>query len=991
MRPGVRPGAAAFALVAALVAALSTGGVEAAAHEPGELDSRLAQVAAVAVRAEAAALRTARESGLPTANGRVRVVVEGSSAQGAEAVRAAGGDVVQRVGGLVEALVAPADLRRLSEAPGVSLVRAPYTAVPAVVGEGVAKLNATAWHAAGTPGFTGAGVKIAVIDLGFGGLDAAIAAGELPAGLQPIDRCPGKLLSTTHGVGVSEIVHDVAPGAELTLVCVATELDLAQALADAKARGVRVIVHSVLWLNTSRGDGTGGPGTPDAITADARTSGLLWVNAAGNETQKHWSGTFTDTNSDGLHEFAGADTTNGISVASTGEVCAFLKWDEWPVTDDDFDLELVLPDGTVFASSTFRQNGDDPPTEASCGLPGGAQLAVRIRRIAGNGTPRFDLFWIAPGQLQFQVSGGSVAEPGTAPHVLAVGAICSHTGALQPYSSRGPTIDGRTKPDLVSYDAVSTGTYGVSTACTGTAGFAGTSAAAPHVGGAAALLLEERPGLTPADLQAVLEGKSIDLPPTGFDNDTGRGRLFLAPDVPAVADAAARLVEQTTATAAGAISPQTVRTTYRFEYGTTAAYGSSTVETPAGAASVSAPLTGLQPETTYHYRLVATNPFGTSAAPDGTFTTLAYRPPTATTGTATNVGSSGASLTASVNPNGKPTSVAFELGSTAGYGSTTATVTVPAGNTPVPVSMSVSGLAPTASYHFRVVAQNELGMTTGADEVLTTTAPPAGGGGGGGGGSGPDLELTGGVDRATVPAGDAVLYHARVRLANAAASPGTSEAILTATLPPGAELTSAKASRGPGCNGEATVVCPLSFISGNVDGDVELGVRLTRAGAAALALSVRANEPDPDGANNAVTVVVTVTGRSVANNGVESRAPKIVLRRSAAARALKAVVRGRLATMAAELSVDKAARLRLRVVDLRTGRGVRLAKGSRLGVKALTGRAPFLETRLARAGAVRASAVLERALLLHGRRYALELVAVDAAGRAARLRVPFTV
>jgi hypothetical protein len=988
MRSGARSAVAALLLAVAIVATAPAGGAG-SASDLWRLDGNLARVAETAAAADAGtALGAARESGVATDGGRVRVVIEDAGSGAEPAVRAVGGEVLRREGGLVSALVPPEGLERLGDAGGLARVRAPFPAVPAVVGQGVSKLNASAWHAAAAPGFRGAGVHVAVIDLGFGGLQTAIGAGDLPAGVEVVNRCRDRLESTTHGTAVAEIVHEVAPGAELTLICVVDEVDLAQALADAKARGVKVIVHSVLWLNTSRGDGSGGPGTPDALAADARANGILWVNATGNHALKHWSGTFTDANGDRVHEFAPGDTTNGVSPSPTGEVCAYLKWDEWPVTDEDFDVELVLPDGTVVASSNARQNGDDTPTDAACASGGGNPLAVRIRRVAGTGTPRFDLFWIATGSLEYRTAAGSVAEPATSPLVLGVGAVCSHTQALEPFSSHGPTIGGVTKPDLVSYDAVSTTTFGASSTCSGTgSGFLGTSAATPHVGGAAALVLEERPGLTPAQVEQVLEGKTVDMAPAGVDADTGHGRLFLSVDPPTPSTAPASLVEQTTATVAGTIDPPIARTTYRIEYGSTQAYGSATAETPAGGSAVAAPLTGLAPETAYHYRVVATNPFGTGQAADGTFTTLAYRPPSATTGGPGGVGSAGATLGATVNPNGKPTAVSFELGPTPTYGLVTGAVALPAGNASVAVAVPVTGLAAATTYHFRVVAENELGRVVGADQVLTTTAAPPGAGGGR-----PDLEVIASADRATAHPGDSVRVRVRVRLKNAGAASSASDAVLTAVLPAGAELVSAAVNRGPGCTGASTLVCPLSFISATATGELELVVRLLREGTARIALSVHALEQDLDAADNAATVAVTVAraAGAAASAGGGNRPPKLVLRRPAAARLQRAVARGATARVPTDVSVDEPARLRLRVLDLKTGRTVRLAAGSRLGPTRLRARAVVLASRLARPGVVHVLAVVDRTALVRGRRYALELSAVDAGGRAARLRVRFT-
>jgi hypothetical protein len=80
----------------------------------------------------------------------------------------------------------------------------------------------------------------------------------------------------------------------------------------------------------------------------------------------------------------------------------------------------------------------------------------------------------------------------------------------------------------------------------------------------------------------------------------------------------------------GTIHPEGKETTYVFEYGLTTAYGAQTEQASAGSADsaqpVAAEVSGLQPETTYHFRLVATNDDGTTRGPDKSFTTLAAPP-----------------------------------------------------------------------------------------------------------------------------------------------------------------------------------------------------------------------------------------------------------------------------------------------------------------------------------------------------------------------------
>jgi hypothetical protein len=114
-----------------------------------------------------------------------------------------------------------------------------------------------------------------------------------------------------------------------------------------------------------------------------------------------------------------------------------------------------------------------------------------------------------------------------------VGAGCWQGSDLERYSSQGPTIDGRVKPDLIGPDSVSSFTFGPFSGC-GVSGFAGTSAATPHVAAAAALVKQMSPAFGPAELQAYLEENAVDLGAPGKDSAFGSGQLLLgaAPRLP---------------------------------------------------------------------------------------------------------------------------------------------------------------------------------------------------------------------------------------------------------------------------------------------------------------------------------------------------------------------------------------------------------------------------------------------------------------------------
>src|SRR5947209_2775535 len=123
---------------------------------------------------------------------------------------------------------------------------------------------------------------------------------------------------------------------------------------------------------------------------------------------------------------------------------------------------------------------------------------------------------------------------------------------------------------------------------------------------------------------------------------------------PVLATGGTTSVTTTSATLTGAVNPEGQSTTYYFEYGTTTAYGVMTPSASAGQDSttvrVSASIGSLSPSTTYHYRIVAANMFGTTQGVDKTFMTAALQPPTATTGGSTSVTATSATLGGTVNP-----------------------------------------------------------------------------------------------------------------------------------------------------------------------------------------------------------------------------------------------------------------------------------------------------------------------------------------------------
>jgi hypothetical protein len=161
-----------------------------------------------------------------------------------------------------------------------------------------------------------------------------------------------------------------------------------------------------------------------------------------------------------------------------------------------------------------------------------------------------------------------------------------------------------------------------------------------------------------------------------------------------------------------------------FQYGLNTSYSNATAVSDVGAGNVSlalSELVGLAANTTYHFRVVAYNTGGTNDGADLSLITSPL-PPAVTTEGATGVdGHGNAVLNASVNPNGGGTTVYFQYGLTASYGSISTSGYAGAGTTPQPVGIAISSLDGVSYYHYRAVAYNNGGTSYGADQSFNSS------------------------------------------------------------------------------------------------------------------------------------------------------------------------------------------------------------------------------------------------------------------------------
>ncbi len=189
-------------------------------------------------------------------------------------------------------------------------------------------------------------------------------------------------------------------------------------------------------------------------------------------------------------------------------------------------------------------------------------------------------------------------------------------------------------------------------------------------------------------------------------------------------------VQPTSATLNGTVDPDGVQVnSCEFEYGTTTSYGQTAACAQASVGSgtipvpVSANLTGLQPNTTYHFRLLATNANGTNYGTDTTLTTTG--PPRIDGVWAANVASTSATLQADINPLW-PTDAEYRLeyGTTTSYGTALSSI-LGGGPNDVLVSFHRQELQPDTTYHYKLTVSNIYGTSESSDHTFTTQ--PAGG------------------------------------------------------------------------------------------------------------------------------------------------------------------------------------------------------------------------------------------------------------------------
>ncbi|MEM9004702.1 MAG: S8 family serine peptidase [Cyanobacteria bacterium P01_F01_bin.86] len=480
-----------------------------------------------------------------------------------------GAEDITVFGRVVSAKLPPEKLEDAAQLSSLLFARpayAPISSAGSVTGQGDVALNAD--EARSNFRVDGSGITVGILSDSFnnlGGEAADVASGDLPSGVLVLDE-----LDTGNGEdegrAMAQLVHDVAPGADLQFhTAFEGQASFAQGIVDLANAGSDIIVDDIFYHTE--------PMFQDGIIAQAVdqvvADGVSYFSAAGNTGAQSYESAFRGVNDPTLessylwHDFDptdGVDTRQNFTLANNESILLSFQWDE-PFASaggagsrSDLDIFILDENEQTVASGDDYNIGADAVEVVSFTNTTGSTATFDI--LIGQYLPEGEITPTLIKYIDFE-GGTDDAEYFTdsatayghvnASGALAVGAayyedtpefgqadpIAESFTALggipilfDPAGNRLDTPEKRDTVDFVAPDG-SNNTFFGSTDFDddGLPNFFGTSASAPQAAATAALMLELDPELTPAEIEQALEATAIDMATPGFDPLTGAGLI----------------------------------------------------------------------------------------------------------------------------------------------------------------------------------------------------------------------------------------------------------------------------------------------------------------------------------------------------------------------------------------------------------------------------------------------------------------------------------
>ncbi|NND32396.1 MAG: S8 family serine peptidase, partial [Saprospiraceae bacterium] len=458
------------------------------------------------------------------------------------------------------------DMTGMNAAKSIKLVYKPITNIGAATSQGdIAQRSDVARALYNVNGF---GSKIGVLSDSYDDLGGAandIATGDLPGAGNPFGfTTPVDVLLDLGGGGIDEgramlqIVHDVAPGADLAFnSAFFGQAGFAQGIADLNTAGCDIIVDDIIYF----AEPFYMPGIVAQAVEQVCTAGSMYFSSAGNADRNSYEGIYTAGPQLcpfylGAHEFAPSDPFLQIDFPA-GNYVVILQWDEpfYSVTgaaNPASDVDLVLWDDNlnfIFGSFDFNNTGMGDAFEGIGGFFNGT-FNFSIEHFSGPLPNRIKMIIYGPSPT-WEYGGDAPTLTGHAntPGACAVGASSWYftpafgfgpPAGLNSFSSWGgvPIVFDDigmplampvtyNKPEFVAPDGGNT-TFFVSDIPQDPdllPNFFGTSASAPHAAAVASLIMEINPALTKAQIKTMMINTAQDMLTPGFDFGSGAGLI----------------------------------------------------------------------------------------------------------------------------------------------------------------------------------------------------------------------------------------------------------------------------------------------------------------------------------------------------------------------------------------------------------------------------------------------------------------------------------